>query len=380
MSAPTAAPERTGRRRISGSTLLIIGGLVAAVLTTIVLAGQGVDRYADLDPGNAGPSGARALARVLDDQGVDVTVVRSADDLDDTAIGADTTVVVTSTDLLGQSTTDRLVEHAAAGRLVVVDAGPGTTEAFDLTTLPMGVEVDDAVEADCVDPTYADLSVAVDFGYAYPVDDGCFATSDGALLAEARPGLVLFGAGQALSNDQVLRADNASVALRLLGQSDRLVWYVPSLDDLLADDGVSLTTLLPDWLRPALWLIALATIALLVWRARRLGALAIEPLPVAVKAIETTRSRGRLYRKAGDRAHAAGVLRAAARVRAAERLRLGSRPDPDTLVRDVARHTGRTVAEIDALLGPRTVPPATDHDLITLADQLAELDREVRRP
>ena len=32
-----------------------------------------------------------------------------------------------------------------------------------------------------------------------------------------------------------------------------------------------------------------------------------------VKAIETTRSRGRLYRKAGDRAHAAEVLRAAAR-------------------------------------------------------------------
>jgi hypothetical protein len=317
---------------------------------------------------------------VLEDQGVDVTVVRSADDLDDTEVDADTTVVVTSTELLGQSTTDRLVERAAAGRLVVVDAGPGTTEAFGLAPLPMGVEVADAVEADCADPTYAELSVAVDLGYAYPVDGGCFPTDDGALLAEPRPGLVLLGAGEALSNDQVLRADNAAVGLRLLGQSDRLVWYVPSLDDLVADDGVSLATLLPRWLRPALWIVAIATMALIVWRSRRLGALAVEPLPVAVKAIETTRSRGRLYRKAGDRAHAAAVLRAAARVRAAERLRLGSRPDPDALVRDVARHTGRALADVDALVGPRAVPPATDHDLITLADQLAELDREVRRP
>lgn len=379
MSAPVATPERTGRR-ISGSTLLIVGGLAVAVLTVIVLAGQGADRYAELDPENGDPNGARALAQVLDDQGVDVTIVRNADDLDETDVDADTTVVVTSTELLGQSTTDRMVARAEPGRLVVVDAGPGTTDALGLATLPLGAELDDAVEADCADPTYAGLSVAVDFGLAYPVDDGCFTTTDGALLAEPRPGLVLLGAGQALSNDQVLRADNAAVGLRLLGQTDRLVWYVPSLDDLVADDGVSLTTLLPRWLRPALWLVAIATIALLVWRARRLGALAIEPLPVAVKAIETTRSRGRLYRKAGDRAHAAAVLRAAARVRVAERLRLGSHPDPDAVVRDVARHTGRAVADIEALLGPRAAPPATDHDLITLADQLAELDREVRRP
>ena len=31
---------------------------------------------------------------------------------------------------------------------------------------------------------------------------------------------MLFGADQALTNDQILRADNAAVALRLLGQSD----------------------------------------------------------------------------------------------------------------------------------------------------------------
>lgn len=377
MSASTAAPTT---RRLNRSTLLIALGLGAAVLTVVLVGSGSAGRSADLDPENADPNGARALAQVLEDEGVEVDIVRSADALDDAEVGAGTTVVVTSTELLGQSTTDRLLDDAADARLVLVQPGPGTTDAFGLTALPMGVEVGDAQSADCADPTYAGLSIAVDFALAYPVDDGCFPTDDGALLAEPRPDVVVFGAGQALSNDQVLRADNAAVALRLLGQSDRLVWYVPALDDLRADDGVSLTTLLPGWLRPSLWLGVLAAIALLVWRSRRLGALSIEPLPVAVKAIETTRSRGRLYRKAGDRAHAASVLRSAARVRAAERLRLGAHPDPDTLVQDVARHTGRPVAEIDALLGPRAAPPATDHDLITLADQLAELDREVRRP
>ena len=64
--------------------------------------------------------------------------------------------------------------------------------------------------------------------------------------------------------------------------------------------------------------------------------------PSSVKAIETTRSRGRLYRKAGDRAHAAG---GAARAPPAPRSPSGCgcrrRTDPATLVRDVARHLGR---------------------------------------
>jgi hypothetical protein len=99
-----------------------------------------------------------------------------------------------------------------------------------------------------------------------------------------------------------------------------------------------------------------------------------------VKAIETTRSRGRLYRKAGDRAHAAAVLRGAARTRIAARLRLGSSVgDPDTLVREVARRVGRPADDLAALLDPDTPAPTTDHDLITLANELAALDREVRR-
>jgi len=231
-----------------------------------------------LDPGNPDPEGARAVARVLSDQGVDVTVVRDADQLDDTDVDG-ATVLVTSTDRLGRSTADRLLDHTAGARLVLVEPGPGTTAALGLTSLPFLVDVEEPREARCADPAYAGLSVQVDRAVEYPVPGGCFRGEHGALLAEPRPGMVLLGAGDLLSNDQVLRADDAAVALRLLGARERLVWYVPSLDDLVGDDGVSLTTLLPRWLRPALLLTAVAVLALLVWRARRLGPLATSRSP-----------------------------------------------------------------------------------------------------
>jgi len=169
------------------------------------------------------------------------------------------------------------------------------------------------------------------------------------------------------------------VALRLLGQDERLVWYVPSIDDLVGDDGVSLQTLLPRWVRPALALLAVVMVTVILWRSRRLGALSTEPLPVVVRAVETTRSLGRLYRRSGDRDHAAESLRRAARSRLTERLRLGSTTPADVLAREVARRTGRTEEEVVGVLGPAGVVPSSDRDLINLARQLTELDREVRR-
>jgi hypothetical protein len=96
-----------------------------------------------------------------------------------------------------------------------------------------------------------------------------------------------------------------------------------------------------------------------------------------VKAVETTHNLGRLYRRAGDRAHAAEALRTAARTRLAERLRLPRHADPARLVRDVAARSGRPVAEIDVLIGPHARPPSDDRELTDLASRLTELDREV---
>jgi hypothetical protein len=378
MSGDSATDNQVGLRARGflarhGATLVVSLGLVVAIAVVVLLGGGGRSGTR-LDPDNPGPDGAQGLARVLDEQGIDVTVARDAAALEAAGM-ANTTVVVTSTELLGESTTDRLLAHTRGAPLVLVDPAPGLVELVGLAEAPSRVAQDGGWDAQCSDPLFADLTVEVDRALAYPAD-GCFHDEDGSLVVQ-NGDITLFGVSEALTNDQVLRADNAAAAVRLLGQDDRLVWYVPTVDDLPAGDGVSLETLIPRWILPGLWLGALAAVALVVWRARRLGPLATEPLPVVVKAIETTQARGRLYRKARDRPHAAAALRQATRTRAAIRLGLTGPTDP-ILVSAVARHTGRDEAEVATLLGPGA-PPGTDQDLLTLARGLAELDREVRR-
>lgn len=376
-SAPAEAGPPTGWRR-HRSTLLIVGALLAA-LALVVLTQGPVTRAADLDPDNPGPDGAQAVARVLVDQGVDVGVVRSASALASTVLDPDTLVVVTSSSDLGTSTTTALLDQVAGARagLVVVDPGTRLLDALGIDGDPSRVEVGDGVLGACDDTAYDDLVLVVDSADAVPLA-GCFAN---VLAAQGGIGgdLTLLGAGELLSNDQVLRGDNAAIALRLLGGRERLVWYVASPDDLVADDGVSITSLLPDWIFPGLAIVLLSTVLLVLWRGRRLGPLASEPLPVVVKAIETTRSRGRLYRRSGDLAHAAEALRTATRSRAGARLRLGAHAADAVVVGAVARHLGRPEPEIAALIGAEAHAPGSDRDLIVLANDLAALEEEVRR-
>jgi hypothetical protein len=362
------------RHRVAA--LVVVAALVAVALSAWL--GRDNRTYpAVLDPRNPDGSGAQAVARVLGGQGVEVDVVRSADALDHAAADASTTIVVTSSDHLGRSTTARLLHDQGDADLVVVAPGPELVRELGLDTYPASAEPHGDVAADC--PAYDGLSLHVVTGEAYRTH-GCFRGPGGVLLARPRAGLTLLGAPDLLTNDQVLEGDNAAVALRLLGQRDRLVWYVPDLADLAGADGVSVRSLLPGWLFPGLWLLLVVGVATVAWRGRRLGPLSTEPLPVAVKAVETTRNLGRMYRRSGDREHAAGALRSAARARLAERLRLPRRADPARLVDDVASRTGRTPADVDALIGPTAYPPRDDRELADLAQRLTELDREVSQP
>lgn len=377
----TATPTAPNRWRRHRGTLLIAAGLVLAV-AVVVIFGPGARTSDPLDPDNPAPSGARALAQVLGDQGVEVTVARGAAELASVDVGPGATVLVVNPEDLGRGALADLVDRFDRSRLVIAGAGPGATAALGSDDLPGRVGVAEGRAADCADPLLSGLEVRVDDAYAYPGSGpgDCFGGRYGSLVVEARPGVTLLGADQALTNDQILRGDNAAVALRLLGQQQDLVWFVPSLSDLGGADGVSLQTLLPRWIQPAIGIGLLVVLSMMLWRGRRLGALATEPLPVAVKAIETTHSLGRLYRRAGDRPHAAATLRRAAVRRSAARLQLGRRAGAEEVVRAVARHLDRREDDVRALLSLDSPAPTTDPGLIALASELAELDREVRRP
>lgn len=379
------------RNRPRGGWLLIGLALVAALVVAVWTTRGSEEFPIPLDPRNPGPDGAQALAEVLDGQGVDVTVARSADELEEQRVDAGTTVLVTDTDSLSPRTLERLRRHAREGRVVLVDPSYTLAQEID-DELRATTAFPDEVDADCTGgdgPDGTDLSglrIEADQVTVFS-DDGatldgarCFTTGGGSVVAESRAkDLVLFGAGEALTNDQVLRADNAAVALRLAGADDRLVWYVPDPTDAGADETVSLGSLIPRWVVPGLWVGVLALLTLLLWRVRRLGPLSTEPLPVVVRAVETARSRGRMYRRSGDRGHAAGALRRAARADVASRLGLDRRASTADVVEATVRHTGAPPERVASLLDDTTHTPATDQDLVALAQELARLRREVRR-
>ncbi len=192
---------------------------------------------------------------------------------------------------------------------------------------------------------------------------------------------MLLGSTTALSNNQVTQASDAAIALRMLGHSGRLVWYVPSRLDTPGESTGS-AALVPRWIGPGLALGAVAFAGVVLWRGRRLGRLVPEPLPVVVRAAETTESRGRLYRRARDASRASLVLQQATQKRLADYFGMprptGSGPADHALVSAVAAASGRRLDEVGALLyGP---PPTQDDHLLGLAVELADLEKEVRRP
>ena len=393
-SADGAAPRTRGWRR-RWVLVAVLAAAVVAVAFLFVSQGPGPASSAPLDPRNPTANGAQALARVLESQGVRVVIARGEAELERAGVDADTTVVVTRTAPLAESTTKSLARLASgAERLVLVAPDRAVLRylAPEVTVTEARRAAQDLVAADCgtsdVRPGETLSRSQVEYKSAL-ADAACF-THDGAsvYLSLARrgatPPMVLLGSTSMPANDQITDDSNAAVMLRVLGHSGRVVWYVPSREDVPAGDDAGLGSLLPRWLGPVLALGGFAFLGLVLWRGRRFGRLVPEPLPVVVRAVETTESRGRLYRRARDASRAGATLQEATRARLADYLGL-PRPNPSissrgadqALVSAVSAATGRPVGEVGALLlGP---PPTRDDHLLGLAVELAALEKEVRR-
>ena len=122
---------------------------------------------------------------------------------------------------------------------------------------------------------------------------------------------------------------------------------------------------------PSLWLAAAALAGLALVRGRRLGRLVREPLPVVVRAIETTRARGALYRRSRDTRRAGAILRSATLARLRRRLGLPSHAPADVVAERLAVLTGRSQTAVAAVLtGPL---PADEAALGALARDLTAL-------
>ncbi|WP_267713753.1 DUF4350 domain-containing protein [Streptomyces sp. CoH17] len=398
---PTTAASPTARQvwtRTRGIVLALIVLVVGAVAIAVVRSDA---RHGELDPRSADPYGSRAIAELLADRGVSTRVVTTLDEAR-AAIGPDTTLLVAVPDLLTERQQTRL--HSATtgsgGRTVLVAPGGGT-----VARLAPGVTADPALSFDSTLAPACDLPDARRAGNAdtggirystHLEADACYPSRRLATLlripdpsarasADGTPGdTVVLGARDILFNNHLDEHGNASLALQLLGSRGHLVWYLPSLSDIPApDDERSFFDLIPSgWLWGTLQLFIAAALAAL-WRARRLGPLVPEKLPVAIRASETVEGRARLYRKANARDRAATALRSATRTRLAPLVGVpvAQAHTPETLLPALSAHLHGAHGDgqsLHALLfGP---PPGDDAALIALADQLDALEREVRRP
>ena len=311
---------------------------------------------------------------MLADHGVAVTVVRGQSALLDQPVDGRTEVVVTNPGELGPSTLRRLRSHArSAGGVALVGSARVLGAQLDLRVagVPTGARpaaCDEALVRRLVVRTYGGEGLRA---------DGCFGDTGTSVLTRDG-GLWLLTSPASISNRHVLERDNAALALRLLGQHEHLVWYVADSTDLASGEGLSLSRLLPPWLGPSAILLVVGVLALMLLRGRRLGPLVTEPLPVVVRASESTLARGRIYRRTGDRDHAAAVLVSATRRRITEMLGLPPRTRLDAVAHAAAARTGRDPRLVLELLSTTTVP--TNARLADLGSRLIELENEVRTP
>ncbi|MFJ8468610.1 DUF4350 domain-containing protein [Streptomyces swartbergensis] len=387
-ASPTARQVWT---RARGITLALVLLLVGAVAIAVIRSDA---RHGELDPRSADPNGSRAVAELLADRGVDTRVVTT---LDEAAAAArpDTTLLVAVPDLLSRSQQSR-VHNAFAdsgGRTVLVAPGSASVErlAPGVTADP-ATSLDSTLSPDCDLPAAQRAGTADTGGVRYTTThldaDKCYTSERLATLlripAPTGDGdTVVLGAPDILLNDRLDKQGNASLALQLLGSRPHLVWYLPSLSDTSAtgtDDERSFFDMLPSgWLWGTLQLFIAAALAAL-WRARRLGPLVPEKLPVAIRASETAEGRARLYRKADARDRAANALRSTTRTRLAPLtgVPVTQAHTPEVLLPALSAHLHGDGQDLRTLLfGP---PPSDDAALIALADQLDALEREVRRP
>lgn len=378
-SLATVVTTPTVRRVVRRSLYwgIAVAGLLGFGMLMVILNGSGRE-LARWGADETAPVGSRALLEVLQAEGIDVTAVGTLDDARRALAGdSPATLAVGDPRLLLDA--DRWAEVAGlADHLVLLEPPLYGLDALGLDAIP-GDPIEEPLDADCALPL-ADRASALDAtGVGLASDDGlsCFTGEAGSGLVQYEldsETVSVLGAGGAVQNDQITQAGNAALALGLLGEHPRLVWYLPTPADLAAP---SLDELTPGWVNPVAWLLLATGLAAAVWRGRRLGPVVIEQLPVTVKTTETMEGRARLYARDGARLRALDALRVGTLRRLADGLALGRAAGVDDIVNAVSAITGRGTDALRALLVDRE--PGTDRELVLLSDQLLDLERDVLR-
>lgn len=363
-----------GRRRLAMGAGVLVGlGLLTALLTPAT-------SRTSLDPEAATPGGARALAELLRAQGA--TVERTTDAARALASSTGTTVVVAYPEILSPTV---LAELETAQADVVLLGVPAQAPSY-LGVAPVDTADVDERLPDCALPAATAAGRALTGGVAYAVGPhpaldelttgaSCYPSGGGGTVVQVTTSAghrhTILGSAEFMTNDRLADDGNAALALNLVGTQPAVVWWLPTPE---FTGTKPLTSLLPDGVWPLLAALAVVVAALAAWRGRRLGPVVVEPLPVAVRASETTEGRAQIYQRYRTRDQAAQHLRRRTQTLLVRTLGLPGASEADAVVAACARVTGRREDELRRLLyGPA---PQDDDSLVTLAQQLSTLEQE----
>ncbi|MDX6744577.1 DUF4350 domain-containing protein [Actinocorallia sp. A-T 12471] len=387
-TAETAGTGVASAGQVAGARFRRWRGIVGAVLAVAVLAvllaalrPAATSGY--LDPEDATDYGSRALAEIVRQNGTAVDVRRSAADAVAEA-GASRLLVVTRDERL---TADDVAALAASkAPLLLIE--PSAAVLRELA--PEIEETTRATGTAMPDCPLASAAGRVDFGtasvYSAPSHATvCYRYEEFARVVQVTTprAVTVVGSGLPFTNDALTDEGNAAFAMNLLDAQGGVVWLLPRLpaegQDVVGEE--SFMDLVPPGVRLFFWQILIAVVLAALWRARRLGPVVVERLPVAVRSAEAVEGRARLYRAAHARDRAALALRSAARERLVPLL---------GLPRSAAGELDRA-AEVSALVAARSgieeqtarwalygPDPADDRQLLQLTDLLDELERRVR--
>lgn len=372
--------------------LAVLAFVVVGVIVIVLLA-PAAKSNTYLDPAGSDVTGTKALADILGQRGFHVTSAYSpADALAAIATSPEgappaVTLVITRPDLL--TAAQRAQLGRADADLLLVGPGAVSLDALApaVTVATMNAPFGSPVNPRC-DIAGARLAGSVNAGeityhspsYAtgcYPVD------GNPSVVRYVRAGrtITIMGTGLPLSNGWLGDLGNAALALNLLNAHRSIVWLTPEPKIAQPPRPASGSSRHgPSLIPSAAWLVVLQLCVALVlaaaWRARRFGPLISEQLPIVVRASETVEGHARLYQSRRARDRAARALRDDMLGRIQPALGLATGAPADAVADGIASRSRRSRQDILAIVyGPA---PATDADLVRLAGDLDELEREVR--
>jgi hypothetical protein len=407
-----------GRRRWlrAVTPLAVVVALIAYTITVHVMQQPDPTDRSFLSPTSSAGDGSDLLTQQLSAAGVRVerqTTTPAA--LVAASTGSPATVLVTTPGLVYPDYLAVLTQLPAGSRIVLVAPDARVIDAVGISAERAGPRWTAAAPAAGCAADIAAGPAAV-LRWRYQAKNGnqqrCY---DGGVLVTAvnDTTVTLVGAPDAFRNDRADEHANQAFAVGLLSHGARVVWLdlheheppPPGVDEQeqpvqaapratqndpgddqpgdgrdSQDGGTpSAASALSQAFPPAVWatilLLLLAGVAFAAASARRLGAPVAEPLPVRVRAAETVRGLGGLYRRARARDTSLATLQAAAVRRLADHFGLPPESGTAEVAERVAAYTGQPMDEVRAVLG--AAHEGTDRELAAAALAVQRLEQMI---